>query len=170
MNRRTSVLAVLRRQRARLGRFVVACFALASFTITGAPCFAMATAKADAGEHVAHSHGHGDHGHAMHQGDNGPAMQHDHRSGAPHCPHCPLSAAMPNHSPSSDHSFCSAYDERADQTCFSPPSLAKHVLLAPTLETPLPLIFHPPPRSSAHTTGIQHSAVALNLRNCVLLI
>ena len=171
MNRRTSVLAVLRRQRRRLGRFVVACFALASLTITAAPCFAMATARADAGEHAAHAHGHGDHGHAMDHGSSAGATGHDdHGSGAPHCPHCPLGAAMPSHASSSDHSFCSAYDEPADQTLVTPPSLAKHVVLAPAFEAPPPLTFHPPPRASAHTTDIQASAIALNLRNCVLLI
>jgi len=170
MNRRTSVLAVLRRQRGRLGRLVVACFALASFTITAAPCFAMAAAKVDAGEHAAHSHGQAHHGHAMDHGGTAPAMQHDHGSGAPHCPHCPLGAAMPNHAPSSSHSFCSAYDEPADQTCFTAPMLTKHALLAPAFETPPPLVFHPPLRSSPHTSAFKHSAVALNLRNCVLLI
>ena len=150
MNRRTSVLAVLRRQRGRLGRLVVACFALASFTITAAPCFAMAAAKVDAGEHAAHSHGQAHHGHAM-----------DHGGTAP---------AMPNHAPSSSHSFCSAYDEPADQTCFTAPMLTKHALLAPAFETPPPLVFHPPLRSSPHTSAFKHSAVALNLRNCVLLI
>ena len=170
MNRRTSVLAVLRRQRGRLGRFVVACFALASFTITSAPCFAMAAAKVDAVEHAAHSHGDAHHGHAMDHGGSAPAIGHDHGPGAPPCPHCPLSAAMPNHMPSSDHSFCSAYDEPADQTCFSSPPLAKHVVLAPTFETPPPLVFHPPPKFSAHAIGLERSAIALNLRNCVLLI
>lgn len=169
MNRRASVLAVLRRQRRRLGRFVVACFALASFTVSAAPCFAMTTAKVDAGEHAAHTHGHGDHGHAMDHADSGSALQHD-GSGVPHCPHCPLSAAVPNHASSSDHSFCSAYDEPADQTFFTPPSLAKHVMLAPAFEIPPPLVFHPPPRSSSRATGIQRSTIALNLRNCVLLI
>jgi hypothetical protein len=77
---------------------------------------------------------------------------------------------MPSHAPSSDHSFCAAYDEPVDQTFFSLPSLAKHVLLAPTFDTPPPLIFYPPPRSSPHAISIQHSAIALNLRNCVLLI
>lgn len=171
MNRRTNILAVLRRQRNRLGRFVIACFALASFTITAAPCFAMAAAKVDAGEHAVHTHGHADHGHAMDHGGNAPGMGHDDGSGAPPCPHCPLNAGMPNHAPSSDHSFCSAYDEPVDQTCFSPPSsLAKHVLLAPTFETPPPLLFHAPPRPSPIAVGIQRSTIALHLRNCVLLI
>ena len=168
MNRCPSVLAVLRRQRNRLGRFVVACFALASFMITATPCFAMTTPKVDASEHAAH--GHTDHGHAMQHGGSAPARGHDHGSGAPPCPHCPLNTGMPNHAPSSDHSFCSAYDEPVDQTCFSPPSLAKHVLLAPAFETPPPLVFHPPPKSSAHAIGLQRSAIAVNLRNCVLLI
>src|SRR5689334_22337867 len=170
MNRRASVLAMLRRQRGRLGRFVVACFALASLTITAAPCLAMATAKAGTAEHAAHSHGHAHDGHATDHGGSAPAMQHDHGSGAPPCPHCPLGAALPDHAPSSDHSFCSAYDEPADQTCFSPPSLAKHVLLAPAFETPPPLIFHPPARSSPRAMSVPRSAIALNLRNCVLLI
>jgi hypothetical protein len=130
----------------------------------------MANAKVEAGDHAAHTHAHAHDSHAMDHGSSAPSVGHDHGSGTPHCPHCPLSAAMPNHVPSNDHSFCSAYDEPADQTCFSPPSLAKLVLLAPTFETPLPLILHPPSRSSAHATSLQRSAIALNLRNCVLLI
>ena len=77
---------------------------------------------------------------------------------------------MANDVPSSDHSFCSAYDEPADQTSFTPPSLAKHVLLVPTFEAPPPLLFHPPPRYSPRTAAIRRSGIALNLRNCVLLI
>jgi hypothetical protein len=167
MNRRTNVLAVLRRQRGRLGHFVVACFALASFMAGSAPCFAMAFVNVDAGEHAAHSHGHGDHSRAIGHGDSVPALQHDDGSGTP-CAHCPLSAAMPNHT-SSSHSFCSAYDEPADQTLSTPPSLAKHAMLAPAFEIP-PLVVHPPPRASSHGAGIQRSTIALNLRNCVLLI
>jgi hypothetical protein len=171
LNRRTSVLAVLRRQRNRLGRFVVVCFALASFAITGAPCFAMSIAKVDSSPHTAHSLDHRDHGHAMDHGGTAPAMQHDHGSGAPPCPHCPLSDAMPNHAPSSDHSFCSAYDAPADQTSYTPPSFVQHVLLAPAFATPPLQIFHPPPRSSPRELlRIQRSTIALNLRNCVLLI
>ena len=173
MHARESVLAVLRRQRARLGRFVVAWFAVASFTITGAPCFAMASAKADHGEHAADTHDHGHHDHAMAHGDSGPAVGHDHgptQNGPAHCPHCPLAAAMPNHAPSSDHAFCSAFDEGAGQTNFTALSFAKHVLLAPTFEAPPPLVFRPPPRSSPSVISVQRSAIAVNLRNCVLLI
>lgn len=172
MNRHTNLLAVLRRQRDRLGRFVLAWFAVASFTITGAPCFAMASTRIDTGDHAASAglQAHEHHGHAMGHGDGGPAAGHDHGSAQkepPHCPHCPLAAAMPNHAPSNDHSFCSAYDELADQTSFSPPSF---VLWVPTFEAPPPLVAHPPPRLSPRATGLQRSAIALNLRNCVLLI
>ena len=173
MHRHKSVLAELRRQRGRLGRFLVAWFAVASFTITGAPCFAMASANVDHGEHAADTHAHGHHDHAMAHGDSGPAVGHDHGStqkGPAHCPHCPLAAAMPNHAPSSDHSLCSAFDEGADQTSFTSLSFAKYVLLAPTFEAPPPSAFHPPPRSSLRAISVQRSAVAVNLRNCVLLI
>jgi hypothetical protein len=173
MHRHKSVLAVLRRQRGRLGRIVVAWFALASFTVAGAPCFAMANAKADAGEHAAETHAHADDGHAMGHGDGSPAAGHDHGSThkePAHCPHCPLSAATPNHAPPSNHSFCSAFDEGADQTSFTPASFAKHVLLAPMLDAPRPLLFRPPPRSSPRAKCVQRSAIAVNLRNCVLLI
>ena len=52
MKRRKSILAVLRRHRGRLGRFVVAAFALASFTVSSAPCFAMASSQTHAGDQV----------------------------------------------------------------------------------------------------------------------
>jgi hypothetical protein len=166
---RNGILAGLRRRRNRLGRFTLACFALASFTITAAPCFAMASTKANV-EHAAHTHDHAEHGHARDHGGSAPAMGHDHDSGARLCPHCALDTALPNHAPSSDHSFCSAYDAPADQTCFSPPTPAKHVVLAPAFEAPPPLVTRPPPRPAAHATGFERSAIALNLRNCVLLI
>jgi hypothetical protein len=173
MKRRNSLFAATRRRSNSLGRFVLAWFVVAWFALAGAPCFAMANANVDAGEHAAETHAHGHHGRALSHGDSTPAVGHDHAStqkGPAHCPHCPLSAALPSHAPSIDHSFCSAYDEVADQTCFAPPSFAKHVVLAPAFAAPPPLKFHPPPRSSPRATGTQRSSIALNLRNCVLLI
>ena len=65
MKRRDSLLAAARRRRNSLGRFVLAWFAVAWFTLAGAPCLAMANANVDAREHAAEAHAHGHHGHAM---------------------------------------------------------------------------------------------------------
>src|SRR5688572_2440719 len=116
MNRRKNILAVLRRQRDRLGRLAVGLFAAASFTITGAPCFAMMSSGTDAFEQPtaeAPSHEHdAHHGHAAGHPDADPAAAHgdgsQHKAPA-HCPHCPLPGVMPNHLPSSAHSLCSAF-------------------------------------------------------------
>jgi hypothetical protein len=179
MSRRKNVLAVFRRQRDRLGRLVVALFAIASFTVTGAPCLAMVTADTDASdqptaapgrehqehqEHQEHEASHRDTGFAAH----GDGSQ---QNVPPHCPHCPSSGVMPNHPPSSAHSFCSAFDELADQTSLgSSPAFAKHFLVVAPFETPPPLVFHPPPTRSLRAIAPQVSAVRLNLRNCVFLI
>src|SRR5262245_9429740 len=171
MNRRNSILAVLRRQRDRLGRFVVAAFAVASFTVGGAPCFAMASAETHGGNPAmsTHAHGHEHHGSSMGHERAGQAPGHDHESGQPAplpCPHCLSAAAMPGHEPSSAHSFCSAFDEAVDQaSCSASPSFAKHVLLAATFEMPPPLVFHPPPRPSPRIAASRASPIALNLRN-----
>jgi len=175
MNRRKSILAVLRRQRDRLGRVVVAAFAVASFTLGGAPCFAMASPQTHAGEQAmsAHMHGHEHHGSSMAHGHAGHAVGHDgsQPQGSPYCPHCLSAAAMPGHESSSAHSFCSAFDETVDQaSCSASPSFAKHVPLAATFEIPPPLIFHPPPRPSPRAAAARASPIALNLRNCVFLI
>jgi hypothetical protein len=175
MKRRRSILAALRRHRERLGRFVVASFAVASFTMAGAPCFAMANAGADAVDHApAQTQGHAHHGHAMDQGDVGAAVGHSGDSEQPrpaHCPHCLSPSAMPSHGSSADHTSCSAVDEPAGQTSLSsPPVLAKHVVPLAAFEAPPPLIFRPPPRSSPRSIGSQGFGIALNLRHCVFLI
>jgi len=176
MNRRKSILAVLRRQRDRLGRFVVAAFAVASFTVSGAPCFAMASVETHAGDRATstHAHGHEHHGSSMDHGHAGHAVGHDDGSqpqGSPYCPHCLSAAAMPGHEPSSAHSFCSAFDEAVDQaSCTASPSFAKHVLMVATFAMPPPLVFHPPPKPSPRAIASHRSAIALNLRNCVFLI
>ena len=176
MNRRKSILAVLRRQRDRLGRFVVAAFAVASFTVSGAPCFAMASVETHAGDRATstHAHGYEHHGSSMDHGHAGHAVGHDDGSqpqGSPYCPHCLSAAAMPGHEPSSAHSFCSAFDEAVDQaSCTASPSFAKHVMMAATFAMPPPLVFHSPPRPSPRAIASHRSAIALNLRNCVFLI
>jgi len=176
MRRRKNVIATLRKQRHRLGRFVVGLFAVASFTIAGVPCLAMASGPVaveqapPASSHEHHEHGYagaGGHGHdgaaqAPGQGEP-PSSQ--------HCPHCPLPGAMANHTPSGEHSFCSAFDELADQTSFNlSPALVKLALVPVAFEIPPPLIFHPPPIRSPRAMAFQRSAIALNVRNCVFLI
>lgn len=176
MNRRQSILAVLRRQRDRLGRFVVAAFAVASFTASGAPCFAMTSVQTHADDQAVTTHAHGSdhHGSSMDHGHAGHPAGHDDGSqppGSPYCPHCLSAAAMPGHELSSAHSFCSAFDETVDQaSCSASPSFAKHVLLAATFALPPPLVFHPPPRPSPRVAASRASPIPLNLRNCVFLI
>jgi hypothetical protein len=181
MRRRNNFLADLRRRADGLGRFVVALFALASLTISGAPCFAMASAgggaigsaavaEAPADDHGGHGHGygyaggHGGSSHAAGHPDDDPAQK------PPPCPHCPLFGAMPGHAPSSTHSFCVALDEAPDQASPGPSSsLAKHVLSMPTYAPP-PLIYHPPPTRWQRPIDARGAAIALNLEHCVLLI
>src|SRR5690348_15902688 len=111
MNGRKTLLGVLRRHRDRLGRIVLAGFALASFTISGAPCYAMASGNGDVAAIAGH-HAYAHSGHEIGHAD-GAVTHHESlaQNGLPHCPHCP--PAMPNHAPSSAHSYCSAGDELA---------------------------------------------------------
>ena len=178
MRRRKNVIATLRKQRDRLGRFVVGLFAAASFTIAGVPCLAMANSPvaveqappADSHSHAHHEHGHGGTSAHGHEGATQAPGHGEHPSPQP-CPHCPVPGAMPSHTPSSEHSFCSAFEELADRTSFNlSPSLAKVALVPVTFEIPPPLIFHPPPMRSTRALASQRSAIALNVRNCVFLI
>jgi hypothetical protein len=175
VRRRNSVLAALRRQRDRLGRFVVALFAVASMTITGAPCFAMAvelaTPQVDEAAQSNRSHDAHAHEHAVDHGDHGSVDQDNHAQRSPaHCPHCPMSTT-PGHAMPSAHSFCSAFDDFSDQASVgSQPPLVKHVLLIATYEPQRTLILRPPPTPLTRVTMPNHSAVALNVRHCVFLI
>jgi hypothetical protein len=171
----TNILVRLRRQRGRLGRFVLATLALASFTIAGAPCFAMAAPAPVA--HVdpsAHAEAHGDrqgHEHAVGHG-NGALGAHE-QSEHPfpkHCPHCPPTAAMSQHAPASEHAFCAAVDDVSDQSSTSPSKFAKSVVLVAAFGTLAPLAFHPPPRPRLREGARARTRVALNLRHCVFLI
>jgi hypothetical protein len=176
MNGRTNILAKLRRQRGRFGRFVLAVFAMGSFTLAGAPCFAMAapppTARVDQSAHAAHGdsgmHAHG-HARAHADGISGTHEQSEHQF-PKHCPHCPVTAAMSHHGPSSAHAFCSALDDVSDQSLSSLPTFAKHVVLVAAFETLPPLVFHPPPRQLTRELARARSPVPLNLRHCVFLI
>jgi hypothetical protein len=180
MHRRKNILAALRKQRARLGRCVVILFAFASLALSGAPCFAMATASpGPATDEAAPAHGlhhasASDHSMAAEH-----AVAHDHAAEAlakpqpsapAHCPHCPLTAAMPGHSPSSAHSFCSAVDEGADQTSASSlPAFAKVAPAVNTFEIPALSSWRPPPIRSIAAVS-PPITVALNVRHCVFLI
>jgi hypothetical protein len=178
VKRRTNILAVLRRQRDRLGRLLAVGFAVASFASAGAPCLAMASSSHGSSNHaaaqpIAH-HEHGAQAHSADHGHGGIIVQ----TAAPepqravHCPHCPLPDAIPGHvSPADGHSFCSAYDDVADQTSGgSPPSFVKHVLLIAAFEIPPPLGLHPPRSRTTRELARARTSIALNLRHCVFLI
>jgi hypothetical protein len=175
MIRRTSLLSRLRRQGKRLGRFVLAIFALASFTSAGAHCFAMvptaSLAQADENPHAEiHADTHA-HEYAMSHGDRGADADEQTKHDYPdHCPHCPLAGAMADHVPSNAHAFCSAFDDASDHSSSSLPALAKHVVPVAAFELIAPLAFHPPPRPRAREVASTRRTVALNVRHCVFLI
>jgi hypothetical protein len=184
MSHTATVLVRLRRHRARLGRFVLALFALASATASAGPCFSMAVAgdAAPAAHHdAAHAHEASTaHAHAHHQradedtsgASSQPASPQPASSqSASHCPHCPLAASMPNHSAAESHALCSAVDDTSD---FSQPSasalLLKHVVAGPLLEIPPANLFRPPGIARSHRFTPDGPSVALHLRHCVFLI
>lgn len=170
MNRRANVLRMLRRRSARVGRVVLAWFALATLGAGAAPCYAMAVAPSV--EHAAHAQ---------------PAVGHDHSHTAPHhhtaavvtdselpptpCPHCPLSVGMSAGGTTGSHALCAAGDEVADggNAPLAVPAF-KHAAAVVVSELP-PLDPGPSPASSQRRpSGAATTAVALNLRYCVFLI
>jgi hypothetical protein len=180
MHRRKSILAALRKQRDSVGRCVVVLFAFASLALSGGPCLPMATASTAppaAEEALAHGLHHlsaSDHSiepdHAVAHGHAAASPAKAQHSAPAHCPHCPLTAAMAGHAPSSAHSFCSAVDGVADQTAASSlPTFAKVVLAGATFEIPLPSSWRPPPIRFIPAVS-PPTTVALNVRHCVFLI
>jgi len=194
MNRRTPILARLRKHRFGLGRAALAVFAVASVAAGAAPCFAMAVAgPADPVADHAAQHGtdrsvqHGaDHsvaddtqaGHVAHQHtrasattEAGTASPASHHNTPHHCPHCPLAASMAGHESSNSHAFCSAVDATSDQVQPSAsPAVLKHALLLATLEIPHALPLRLPDAVITRTRAPRYAAVAINLRHCVFLI
>jgi hypothetical protein len=172
---RTNILARIRRRRATLGRLVLAFFAVASVAIGAVPCFAMGAAtKGDPVSHHGASHSDsalGSHDHS-HPATHGGATQPDESPLSPNrCPHCPLAASMPGHTPDNSHSFCAAVDDTSERAQPSPPSLLqKHVLLAPLLDLAPPSVLPPPGIAASRRLAPAFSPVALNLRHCVFLI
>jgi hypothetical protein len=171
-SRRGNLFSALRRQRARLGRFPVALFALMSMLLPGAPCFGMvvagATSELAAASDAHASHDAHDHEHANVDETNAVGQQSSDEHSSGHCPHCPLTGAIA-HTPSGAHSFCSADDAVATEPSPSPP-IAKHVAVATAFETMPHVALHPPPRYMARQIAPTRSAVALNVRHCVFLI
>lgn len=169
--RSSRILRVLRRQRAGLGRLVLAWFALAGATAGAAPCFAMslgATPAVHAVTDVAGAASHHSHS-ASHDHADGAAPA-DHSPASP-CPHCPLAASISGGASTSSHSLCAAGDDAADG--------GKAGVALPSLKyVPPGIIVAPPPidPGTRHAprqrrpSGPAASAVALNLRYCVLLI
>jgi hypothetical protein len=170
MNRRTNVLRMLRRRSASVGRVVLAWFALATFGAGAAPCYAMtvgspATHAAPAQAASGHQHSHS----AMHDRA-GPAVAGGELPSTA-CPHCPLSVGMASSTAASSHALCAAGDEVADGgKAPLPVPMFKHVAALVVGELP-PLDPGPRPAwSQRRPSGAAGTAVALNLRYCVLLI
>lgn len=170
MNRRTNVLRMLRRRSASVGRVVLAWFALAAFGAGAAPCYAMTVGSL--AEHVAHPQpaSGNDHSHSATHAHAASAVAGGEVPSTP-CPHCPLSAGMASSTAASSHALCAAGDELADggNAPIAVPVL-KHVVALVVSEVPL---LDPGPRpawSQRRPSGAASTAVALNLRYCVLLI
>ena len=176
MSRRTSILGILRRRRAGVGRFVLAWFALAAGSAGAAPCLAMTVSSASVEHHDTGMH-HGDAGAGQHEH----AAVHDHSAStaqpksplepASPCVHGPLAATMAGHGSSESHSFCSATDDVSDGGKPSAPTTAfKLVLSVPIVEL---LPFDPGPslaREQQRPCDADVTSIALNLRHCVFLI
>ena len=179
MSGRTSILGIFRRHRAGVGRAVLAWFALAAASVGAAPCFAMTVSSAAAAQHdAATDHGtapaSAEHHHTHAAGhDQSPSTLHsDSPAQLPSpCAHCPLTAAMADHSSTASHSFCSAADDVSDGGKPSVPTTAfKLVLSVPIVEL---LPFDPKPslvRERPRPPDADVISIALNLRHCVFLI
>jgi hypothetical protein len=163
---------VLRRHRAGLGRLVLAWFALAAATAGAAPCFAMSLGVTPAAQHeVADTHGAASgHSHSATHDHAVRAAPADHSPVSP-CPHCPLAATISGDPSTSSHSFCASGDDTADG--------GKAGVALPSFKyVPPGVILAPPPIDPGNSRasrqrcpgGAAASAVALNLRYCVLLI
>jgi hypothetical protein len=167
MNRRTNILRMFRRRSASVGRVVLAWLTLAMLGAGAAPCYAMTAAPLAA--HAQSASGH----------DHAPSAMHDHAAPAvaggempsTPCAHCPLSVGMASSTAASLHALCAAGDDLADGG--NPPvavPLFKHVVALIVSELP-PLDPGPSPAwSQRRPSGAAATAVALNLRYCVLLI
>jgi hypothetical protein len=160
MSGRTSILGILRRRRAGLGRFVLAWFALAAASAGAAPCFAMTASSAPAAQHDHHAHDH-----------SAPQAQPESPAQPSPCTHCPLAATMAGHTSTASHAFCSAADDASDGGKPSVPTTAlKLVLSVPIVEL---LPFDPGPslaRDRQRPRDADVTSIALNLRHCVFLI
>ena len=200
MSQRTSVLGILRRRRAGVGRFVLAWFVLASASASAAPCFAMALSSTPAASAAASTHHDNGAAHAMTGHDHAHAVTHDHSAAHDHspahvhsaahdhsprsepanpspshgptspCMHCPLSVAMVAGSTNS-HAFCSAADDVAESGKSSAPPLAFKAILSPLIVVLVPVECGPGlPGGKQVQSNAAATSVRLNLRHCVFLI
>ena len=187
MKRQINWLGVLRRRRSGLGRFVLAFFAVATVTMTGAPCFAMAAgahvapAVHDDGMHtgmtmVAHDHSHFAHEHSASSphGSADPSLPHGSADPAHQCPHCPLAAPMSGYTAtaSGSHAACAGLAGASDQAQAGVTVLPfKHIAAAPLFEPPASTVLRPPGVVRAFLPpALARPSVPLNVRHCVFLI
>jgi hypothetical protein len=197
MSGRTSVLSILRRRRAGVGRFVLAWFVLASASASAAPCFAMALSPTPAAASTHHDNGAAhavtghDHAHAVthdqsaahdysaahdqsaahdHSPRSEPANQSPSHGPTSPCTHCPLSVAMVAGSTNA-HAFCSAADDVAESGKPSAPPLAFKAILSPPIVVLVPVECGPGlARGKQGQPNAAATSVRLNLRHCVFLI
>ncbi len=174
MSGRTSILGILRRRRASVGRFVLVWFALAAASVGAAPCFAMMVSAGPAAHHdAAMHHASQPASAAHHHGDDhsAPTAQLESPAQPSSCAHCPLAMAMAGHDSTASHSFCSAADDVSDAGKPSVPTTAfKLVLSVPIVEL---LPFDPGPslaRDRQRPRDADVTSIAINLRHCVFLI
>jgi hypothetical protein len=188
MNRRTNILARLRRRRSRVGHAMLALFASASLAAGATPCPAMSGPAAATTESIpshdhasmaGHEHAHGGASHHGHGGAEQVALAaHRHVHDAPpthptehplgHCPHCPQSALL-THSGDASHRLCALDDATANAHSGALQSPLLYVLPQPPVEFAVSLLLRPPDIPFARIVRA-HSRVALNLQHCVFLI
>lgn len=179
MKRRINWLGVLRRQRSGLGRFVLAFFAVATVTMTGAPCFAMAAgaqvspAMHHEGMHAGMTMVAHDHSHFAHASEHGASSPHGSPDPSHQCPHCPLAAPMSGYTTTSgSHAVCAGLGGASDQAqagVTMPPF--KHIAAAPQFEPAASAVLRPPGTARAFVPpALARPSVPLNVRHCVFLI
>jgi hypothetical protein len=182
MRRRANLLASLRRRRTAIGGVVLGVFAMASVTLSAAPCLAMDSSASPAHEAApvahesqasAHVHHHArseeEHGHTVSVAHSGDAAQASTRHSSPHCPHCPPSTSGAG--ADTQHAGCSELGGAAKASGWGsaqPPVL--HGLATARIESPSPPLLRPPTASLARNAALAYPQVALNLRHRVFLI
>jgi hypothetical protein len=157
----------------------LAFFAVATVTMTGAPCFAMAAGAQ--GSRAVHHEMHAGmtmvahhHSHFAHAAEQNASSAHGGADPAHHCPHCPLAAPMSGYTTtaSGSHAMCAGLRGASDQAQAGVTMLPfKPIAAAAQLAPPASAVLRPsgPPRAFV-PPALARLSVPLNVRHCVFLI